>query len=235
MARLLSVHPFHPRAAEHHRRWCEEIRSRRAEFAGSRSAAEIVRQVCWASPDQSLAIVRTDGPDPGRSIERLADSEKGGFDQWYRSEEHVIHGCPLRDAGSAELLADYSEAPVDPFDLFVAVAMPLLPGRTEAYVERISLSLQSGYGQRRLDQWQLAGMAIWLHRYRGGPHCEPVDFVIYELSGDIPGMLRTLATSQDSEMIGQRALLRDNFGVDPTDGTVPFPQPAFAWSSDPPT
>jgi hypothetical protein len=189
-------------------------------------------QVCWTSPDQGVAIVRTDGPDPEGSIAMLAESGTHEFDRWYRTEEQAIHGCPLRDAGSAELIADYSDAPVDPFDLFVAAAMPLRPGRTDAYVEQITLGLESGDGRRRLDRWKLTRMSIWLHRYRGGPYCEPVDFVIYELAGDIPGMLRILSSSDDSETLAQRALLRDHFGTDPAAGRLPFPQPAFAWSSE---
>lgn len=231
MARVFSVHPFHPRAADHHRRWCQEIRARRHEFATSRSAAGMIGQVCWANPEQRLAIVRTEGPNPALSIERLATPGPDPFDRWYRSEEQVIHGCPLRDAGSAELLADYSDDAVDPFDLFVAAALPILPGRTEAYVEQIAMGFESGDGQRRLDRWRLTRMSIWLHRYPGGPYRDPVDFAIYELIGDIPGMLRALATSEDPESLSQRALLRDAFGVDPADGTVPFPLPAFAWSS----
>lgn len=234
MARLLSVHPFHPRASEHHRRWCGEIRARRAELVESRSRVGIDGQMCWASPDHRVAIVRTEGPDPARAIAQLAEPGVSDFDRWYRAEEQAIHGCPLRDAGSAELLADYSDAPADPFDLFVAAALPLLPGRTDAYVEQIALGVQSGDGQRRLDRWKLTRMSIWLHRYPGGPHREPVDFVIYELTGDIPGMLRTLASADDGETLAQRALLRDNFGTDPVEGNLPFPQPAFAWSSEVP-
>ena len=30
-------------------------------------------------------------------------------------------------------------------------------------------------------------MSVWRHRYRGGPHRNPVDFAIHELTGDIPG------------------------------------------------
>jgi hypothetical protein len=232
MAHVLSVHPVLPGSAEHHARWCAEIRMRRREFAVSRTAVGITRQVCWSQPAQCLAIVRTDGSEPERSLAELADVTTNDFDSWYRSREEAIHGSSLRDAGTAELLSEYGDAEVDPFDVFVTAAVPLLPGRTDEYCERIARSVASGDGRERTRTWGLTHMAVWLHRCPASAARGPFDVVIFELSGDVPEMLRQLATSQDPDIEGQRSLARDCFGLDWASDPFPLPEPAFSWSAD---
>lgn len=220
-----------PGAVERHAQWCEEVRARRDEFALSRSAVGLSRQVCWSQPTQCLAVVRSDGADPERSIAELA-AATSEFDLWFRSVEAEVHGSPLRDAGTAELLSEYAEAPVDPFDLFVAAAVPLLPGRTDEYCERIAHSRASGEGRGRVQRWGLAHMAVWLQRCPASAARGPFDVVIFELSGDVPGMLRQLATSDDADTAGQRALARHCFGLDWATDPFPLPEPAFSWSAE---
>lgn len=176
--------------------------------------------------------MRTDALDPRRSIAELADVTTSEFDRWYRSTEMAVHGAPLRDAGTAELLSEYAEAPVDPFDVFVTAAVPLLPGRTEEFCERIAHSVATGDGRGRVQRWGLTHMAVWLQRCPDGPARGEVDVVIYELSGDVPGMLRQLATSDDADIRGQRGLARDCFGLDWATDPFPLPEPAFSWSAD---
>lgn len=205
---------------------------RRREFAASRAAVGITRQVCWSQPAQCLAIVRTDGPEPQRSLAELADITTNEFDRWYRSMENAIHGSPLRDAGTAELLSEYGNADVDPFDVFVTAGVPLLPGRTDEYCERIAHSVASGGGNERTERWSLTHMAVWLHRCPPSDARGSFDVVIFELSGDVPGMLRQLAISQDPDMEGQRSLARECFGLDWSTDPFPLPEPAFSWSVD---
>jgi hypothetical protein len=232
MAHVLSVHPMLPSAVGRHAQWCAEIRARRPEFATSRTAAGITRQVCWSQPSQCLAVVRTDGADPERSIEELAVATTSEFDRWYRSMELAVHGAPLREAGTAELLSEYPATSVDPFDVFVTAAVPLLPGRTGEFCRRIAHSVATGDGRERVQRWGLTHMAVWVQRCPKGPARDAFDAVIYELSGDVPGMLRQLATSDDANMRGQRALARDCFGLDWSTDPFPLPEPAFSWSAD---
>jgi hypothetical protein len=232
MARLLTVHPLRPSAAGRHRRWCEEVRARRREFAASREAVGIVRQVCWLQPQLDLAVVRVDGADPAASVAALATSA-AAFDRWYASMEREIHGSALSEAGSAELLSEYENGSVDPFDMFVAAAVPLLPGRTDEYCARIARSVESGDGHARVERWGLTQMAVWLQRYRGGPVRDAFDAVVFELTGDVPGMLRILATADDADSAAQRALARECFGLDWALEPFPLPDPAYAWSAHP--
>lgn len=146
--------------------------------------------------------------------------------------ETAVHGSSLRDAGTAELLSEYDEAPVDPFDVFVTAAVPLLPGRTEEYCERIAHSVATGDGRGRVQRWGLTHMAVWLQRCPFGVARDAFDVVIFELNGDVPGMLRQLATSDDADIEGQRALARDCFGLDWATDPFPLPEPAFSWSAD---
>lgn len=232
MPRLLATHPLRPGASARHRQWCAEIRARRAEFGASREVVGITRQVCWVQPRQQLAIVVVEGHDPARSVAELA-TPSGDFDRWYLSTELDVHGSPLCAAGAAELMSEYANGTVDPFDMYVAAAVPLLPGRTDDYCDRITRSVATGDGQARVERWGLSHMAVWLQRYPGGPHRDPFDTIIFELAGDVPAMLRMLATATDADSAGQRALSRECFGLDWAVEPFPLPDPAYAWSANP--
>lgn len=231
MTHVFSVHPIRPGAADRHRQWCEEIRSRREEFAASRLAVGITGQQCWSQPQYDLAVIRTVGGDPVRSLATLA-VETDEFGAWFATREREIHGNVLGEAGVAECLSHYVDRPVDPFDVFVAAAIPLLPDRTDDFCERIARSFASGDGRSRVERWGLTHMAVWLHRVVRSPDRDPFDAVVYELAGDVPGMLRTLATSDDADMHGQRELARECFGLDWSVAPFPLPEPAYAWSAN---
>lgn len=231
--RSLLVHPLRHGAVDAHERWCDEVRARRDEFGESRRAAGIVRHVSWLQPAQELAVLRVDAADPAASLEHLAASDTV-FDRWYGEREREVHGGgPLEFAEPPEVLADYADDPVDPFDLFVAAALPLLPGRADAYRERIASGRATGDAMARVRRWGIKRMSIWLHhvRWPDGADTDGHDVVIYELAGDIPQMFHVLATDDTAEMDAQRALLRDAFGVDVAAGEFPVPLPSFAWSA----
>jgi hypothetical protein len=227
MRRLLAVHHLAPGAVDAHHAWCEELRRRRDEFAESRLALRICRQVFWLQPVFDLAIVRTDAEDPVTALGELARSTTP-FDRWYAQRERDIHGRPLLPAGQAppELLSDRNVDEIDAFDLFVATAIPVLPGRTEAFRRDIADSVRSGAGRARLERWQAKRLAVWLQSTDRG------DVVVYEAAGDVPHMLRSLTTDDDPDTREQRALVQRTFGLDVARTSYPIPEPAFAWSTD---
>lgn len=222
------AHPLRVGASESHEAWCHELSARRDEFGRSRDRAGITRQVVWLQPDADLAVVRTDAEDPHTALEALATSPEP-FDRWYAEQELNVHGRPLHLAGGPpELLADYREGTTDPFDFFVAVALPLLPGQTERYCRAIRANAQSAEasgGADRVRRWGLNRMGIWMQRVG------EQDIVVYELAGDIPRMVQILADADGPDMDQQRAFFRSSFGRDFASGDFPVPRPSFAWSS----
>lgn len=231
MQRAIFVHPIRPDAADDHRSWCQELRRRRYEFGASRAAVGITRHVSWVQPGQGLAVVRVDAADPVAALARLARSDSP-FDRWYRDRELAIHPFALGDAPTPpEVLVDHATDPVDPFDLFIAVALPVLPGRTEAYRRTIADRAREGQARDRMRRWGVRRMAMWLQTLPGVLHGGR-DVVVYELAGDVPRMITALTTDPAPEMAGQRALLLDAFGLDTGLVGFPMPLPAFSWSSD---
>lgn len=229
---MLSVHPLRPGAAERHAAWCQRLRQRRDEFATSRRAVGIARQVFWLQPEFELAVVRTDADDPLDALQRLRDSSNR-FDRWYRKCELDVHGSPLVEAGEPpELLSDHRVADIDDHDLFVAWALPITPGRSN----ELRHDVRAGDGAERARRWRVKRMAIWMQHVDGrveGPRDAGRDVAVIELAGDIPRMVRVLTSDSSPEVVQQRSLLNDVFGLDVERRGVPLPVPAFAWSATP--
>jgi len=224
MARLVIAHPVMPGRGSDHLAWCQEIRVRREELAASRARAGITRQIVWSHPPSDMAIVRIDADDPQAAIRALACSDDP-FDRWYAARELDVHGAPLLADGVPEVLADYFDGDPDDLDMFIAVALPLRSGETRAFRDSVVQSIGSGSGAKRLEVWDVRRLTIWLQETSRG------DVVVYEAVGDLNEMIRSLAEEQDPLVAGQRAFIRDRFGLDVARDSWPIPQPGFSWSA----
>lgn len=228
MTSLLTAHPLEPGNVEHYRDWCATLRERRHEFESSRRAAGIDRFQVWFQPDAGLAVVRLDADDPLAALERLEESTDQ-FDRWYQECEMAYHGVPLRVVASepAELVADHDHAPVDPFDPYMAMALPLLPGRAHAFRAIMRRGVETGEGPAHARGWGVNRLTVHIQRVGD------CDVVLYEVSGDLPRMVREVAGLDSAAMRLERRLFRDHFGIDVEAGELPVPEPAFAWSAAP--
>ena len=228
MTSLLTAHPLVPGGAEQYREWCAELRERRDEFERSRRAVGIDRFQVWSQPAVGLAVVRLDGDDPLAALERL-EASTAAFDRWYREREMALHGVSLREVAAvpAELVADHDHAPVDPFDPYMAMAVPLLPGRTDDFVAMMRHGVATGDGPAHARGWGVNRLTV--HVQRVGDR----DVVLYEVSGDLPRMVREVAGVDSPAMRIERRLFRDHFGIDLAAGEMPLPEPAFAWTAPP--
>jgi hypothetical protein len=227
---LLTAHPLEPRTVVHYRDWCAALRERRDEFERSRLAAGLDRFQVWSQPDAGLAVVRLDGDDPLAALERLEESTDE-FDRWYHEREMAFHRVPLRAVASvpAELVADHHHAPVDPFDPYMAMALPLLPGRADAFRAIMRRGVETGDGPAHASGWGVNRLTVHIQRV------DDCDVVLYEVSGDLPRMVREVAGIDSPAMRLERRLFRDHFGIDLAAGELPVPEPAFAWSAPPPS
>lgn len=225
---MLTAHPLVPGNVEPYRSWCAALRERRHEFERSRRAVGIDRFQVWSEPDVGLAVVRLDGDDPLAALERVEESTDD-FDRWYQECEMAFHGVPLRAVASvpAELVADHDHAPVDPFDPYMAMALPLLPGRTDAFRNIMRRGVETGDGPAHASGWGVNRLTVHIQRV------DDRDVVLYEVSGDLPRMVREVAGIESPAMRLERRLFRDHFGIDLAAGELPVPEPAFAWSAPP--
>lgn len=225
MVSVITAHPLLPGRADDYRTWCRELRSRRDEFGASRTAVGIDHVASWLLPDLGLTVVRLGGSDPHASLERLDDSDDP-FDLWYRSQEQQIHGSSLRSAAApAELIADHHHAPTDPFDPYMALAIPLLPGKTDGFRRTMRLGVETGHGPERARGWGVTRLTVHLQR-----HGE-TDLALYEVAGDLPTMVRSVAGDSTSGMHDERNMFRTYFGIDLSAGELPIPEATFAWSA----
>lgn len=225
---MLTAHPIAPGRADQHRQWCAELRERRDEFDVSRRAVGLDRVAVWSQPTIGLAVIRLDGDDPLAALRRL-DESASPFDQWYRTRENEVHDVPLHVAATAPttLVADHVHTPVDPFDPSMAMAVPLLPGRTDDYLATMQLGLTTGRGPAHARDWGVNRLTIHLQRF------DDRDLVLYEVAGDLARMVRELSGHDTPGMRLERRMFRDYFGIDVAAGALPLPEPAFAWSAPP--
>lgn len=225
MARLVAAHPILPGRGEDHLAWCSEIKERRTELAASRGRVGVERQLVWVHTSSDLAVVRLDGDDPVNAVGDLASSDDP-FDQWYAEREREIHGGPLL-AGSdpPTCLTEYADGEPDELDMFLAVAVPLLPGQTESFRSSVEASAGSGDGLARLRLWRMRRLTIWLQRVRDQ------DIVIYDAVGDLGELLDSIAASDDPLVKDERASIREWYGIDLTAENWPIPTAVLAWSS----
>ncbi len=229
MPSIISAHPLLPGRESDHREWCRELRDRRDEYGASRAGVGLDHVASWAQPDLGLTVVRLAGHDPRASLRRL-DRSDTPFDRWYRERELEIHGRPLSEAAvPTEVIADHVHAAVDPLDPYMALALPLLPGRTEEFRHVMRLGVKSGRGAERARRWGVTRLTAHLQ------HCDGRDLLIYEISGDLANMVRSLAGGDGRGMEDERWLFRHHFGIDLQAGELPIPEPALAWSSASPS
>lgn len=222
---LLTAHPLLPGSVAQHRRWCEQLRERRDEFGRSRRAVGIRRVTTWAQPSIDLVVVRVEADDPVGALDRLSTSATA-FDDWYRACESEVHEEPLVAYARhpPEPIADHDNAPVDPFDPYLVMALPLLPGRSGEFRDTMARGVATGEGAERARRWGVHRLKV---------HLQPVagrDVVIYEVTGDLGRMVRELSGDQTPANRAERDLFQHMFGVDLAVGDLPLPEPSFAWS-----
>jgi len=224
--RLLIAHPVLPGRADDHRSWCDELRRRRNDLAGSRRRAGISRQIVWFHPPSGIAVTRIDADDPIAAITALRSSTDP-FDQWDAATELAVHGSSLADAGRSapEQLTEYRNGEPDELDMFIAIAVPVVPGATELLRTAVRHSTDSGDGLERARRWRLKRLTVWLHQTPAG------DVAIYESVGDIATMVRSLAGDTDPLIAGQREWFQRLFGIDVATEQWPIPLPALSWSA----
>jgi hypothetical protein len=209
-----------------HVEWCDELRRRRQEFGGSRERAGIERQIVWFHPPSGISIVRIDADDPVAAIRRLRSSPDE-FDRWDAAQELAVHGRSIADAlvPAPEALTEYRNGIPDELDMFISIAVPLLPGKKELLRAAVGHSTSSGDGHERVRRWNLRRLTVWLHETHAG------DVVVYESVGDIPAMVRSLASDDDPLIAGQRQWFIELFGIDVGTSTWPIPLPSVSWSA----
>ena len=109
--------------------------------------------------------------------------------------------------------------------MFLAVAVPLVPGQTEPFRASVEASVRSGEGLARLRLWRMRRLTIWLQHVRGQ------DVVVYDAVGDLGELMESIAASDDPLVKQERDLIREWFGIDLTAESWPIPTAVLAWSS----
>lgn len=214
-----------PGCTDAYRDWCGELRARREEFGISRTAAGVSHTASWLQADLGLTVTRLEAIDPDDALRRL-DMSDDPFDRWYRECELDIHGRTLREAVMpTDVIADHRHGTIDPFDPYMAMAIPLLPGTTADFRSMMQQGVASGRGPERARRWGIKRLTV---------HLQPLDdadVAIYEVWGDLATMVRSIAGEPTSDMSSERDLFLTYFGLDLGAGDLPLPEAAFAWSS----
>jgi hypothetical protein len=207
-------------------RWFDELRLRRAELSEAWTTAGLTSFAAWFQPDPAAFTVRVESPSITAAREHLAESVSP-FDRWFRDcEQKILGASPLAPGASvADLLVEYHPTEVDPLDLFIAAAMPLLPGRVAQYRETITEGGRKDEALDRVRRWGLGRLDIWLDEHTDSA------WAVYDAAGDLAHMLRDLATSDDEAMVSQRGFVKEMFGIDLATSTFPLPTAAWSWTA----
>jgi hypothetical protein len=225
VARTVVVAPLRPELAGDYDEWVAQVRARRAEFARSRRAAGIESHVSWRAPRMGVTVTRIEAASLTGAAQHLASSEDP-FDRWYVAAETRLLGAPVLDPrrAPAELVAGYRTEGEAGLDLFVCFTAPLLEGKRQEFCDRIEDGFHDASGRARVARWGLTRLDIWLQEVAGR------SWAVYDAAGDLSRMLTDLSFGDDPEMRGQRAFLREVFGLDLGDEPVPLPLAGVSWS-----
>lgn len=177
----------------------------------------------WRQRDVELVVVRVDAADPPAALEALRSSDDP-FDRWYADRERRLHGMHLADVAVPERLTEYVNGSVDEFDMFIASALVVRPGKSEMLRQAVRASTDGGGGLERVRRWGLKRLTIWIQETDLG------DVVIYESAGEIPAMVLSMTRDDDPLVAQQRRIFDEVFGLDLATTSFPIPESAFSWS-----
>jgi hypothetical protein len=230
MKTLAFAVPILPGKTDEGRRFAKEIAGPRSvEMTASRKALGQTRETTWIQPTPKgdWLVVYLKGADSMRANKEFAASSSP-FDLWFKQQAQGFTGIdfnqPLPEEFSKEIYE--SETPGATYNVkTLAVALPLLPGKTEAYlrfVEEVKRAHQSDMEtfHRRVgivvENW-------YLQRMPQG------DLVIVYLEGDMPRAFRVFAESQYSFDAWLKKGWLDMEGVDFYKPVPAVPELGFDW------
>jgi hypothetical protein len=196
MATLAFAAPCVPGGSDVLRRLAREVQgARQQEFDTFHARVGLERESWYLqqTPQGEMCIVYLVGDDPVRSIQTLAASSHP-FDQWVKEEVKLVHGIDFNQPPAGplpEVIVESSIAGPAP-RASVAIAIPLLPGKTEEW--RSFTDAVKGPRRGELDDFhRRVGLTTENWYLQKTPMA---DVVIVYLEGDIPDCFARFASSE---------------------------------------
>ncbi|WP_412542919.1 hypothetical protein R8Z50_10690 [Longispora sp. K20-0274] len=208
-------------------RFVNEVTERREEWLASRQRIEVIRERGWlqATPQGDLFVLMLEGTDPVAANTAFAASREP-FDVWFKERAGAMMAVDFDQPIPVHPELIYTSVPDDSTaEQAVAVAIPLLPGKTDAH-RRIAAEVN---GPRR------AGFDAF-HEHAGVTEdwwIQPTPMgdlvLLYLESDDLAAAMAHLARSQvDTEVWFKKATL-DTEGIDWSGPPPALPEQLFDW------
>lgn len=227
MARFLVALPVPSGIEEEATAFAREVEARRDEFSESRRRLGVTRERGWLqqTPDGDIFLLMLEGPDPQESNRRFAASQEP-FDVWFKERAGGFLGADFDQPIPVNPEPIYSSVPEgQEAREAVAVAIPLVPGKTDAH-RRVAQEV-TGPRREEFDEFhRRAGVTEdwWIEETPAGDLA-----LVYLESDDLGAAMAHLAGSEDeTEMWFKRSLLETQ-GIDWGGPPPPLPKQLFDW------
>jgi hypothetical protein len=227
MARFLVALPVPPRLRAEGPEATEEVETRMGEFVGSRQRLGVTRERGWvqSTPAGDVFLLMLEGQDPVDSNRRFAASQEP-FDVWFKDRFGTLMNADFNQPIPVQPQLIYRSVPEDrEAEQSVAVAIPLVPGKTE--VHKAMAEEVKGSRREAFDGFHArAGVTEdwWIEPTPNG------DLVLLYLeSDDLAGAMAHLAQSQEETEVWFKKTLLETEGIDWGAPPPPLPELLFDW------
>jgi hypothetical protein len=227
MTKFVVMLPMPAGSADPARAFGDEISKRLDEFSESRRQLGVTRETWWiqGTPAGDLFVLLLEGEDPIAANIAFAASSSP-FDVWFKDTAGSILGADFNQPIPVQPEPIYRSAPDGPAGAqSIAVAVPLLPGKTEA--QRALAAAIRGERREAFDEFhRRAGVTEdwWIEETPMG------DFLLLYLeSDDLGAAIGHLARSQDETEVWFKRSLLETQGIDWGGPPPPLPDLGFDW------
>jgi hypothetical protein len=230
MKTLAFAAPILPGKTEEGKRFAKEIAGPRSkEMTESRKAIGQTRETVWIQPTPmgDFLVVYLEGANSVRANKEFAASQRP-FDLWFKQQAQSFTGVdfnqPLPEGFSKVIYESHTPGATTNVQT-LAVALPLLPGKTEDYlrfVEEVKEPRQSdmeGFHRRVglvVENWYLE-------------HTPQGDMVVVYIEGDVPRAFQVFAESKHAFDDWLKKVWLETEGVDFNQPLPAVPELGFDW------
>lgn len=230
MKTLAFAAPILPGKTEDGKRFAKEIAGPRyKEMTESRKALGQTRETVWIQPTPmgDLLVVYLEGADSVRANQQFAASQSP-FDLWFKQQAQNFTGVdfkqPLPEGFSKVIYESHTPGATTNVKT-LAVALPLLPGKTDAYLHFV----EEAKGPRQSDMeafHRRVGLVVenWYLQ-----HTPQGDMVVVYVEGDVPRAFQVFAESRHSFDDWLKKVWLETEGVDFNKPLPAVPELGFDW------
>jgi hypothetical protein len=215
---------------EEGRRFAGEIAGPRyKEMGESRRAKRLTRETLWIQPTPmgDYIIVYFEGEDAVRANEEFAAS-KTPFDVWFKKEAGALVGQDFNQPLPKGFVEVIYETPASGQMNSFALALPILPGKTEVWRHWAAELTGSGLADFE-DYRHRAGLTkenLYLEHSPAG------DIAIYYVEGEHPAEeLQRFAISNHPFDVESKRKFLEHHGIDFSQPAGPLPELGYDWKA----